>query len=100
MAQWKVYREEWTVAYTSPGRGEVGKQQAESYLNDHYPALDPSKVRLQSSSTATPDWPWYVMVCVPVLKAHFSNRERAQQYADEVGGTLVEADSEAEDALQ
>lgn len=100
MAQWKVYREEWTVAYTSPGRGEAGKQQAESYLNDHFAGLDPVKVMVQSSSSTSPDWPWYVMACVPVLKAQFSNHERALQYAEEINGVVVEADSEAEDALQ
>lgn len=99
MAHWKVYREEWTIGYASLARGEAGRQEAQAYLDEHCGYIDPSKVTLQASSPEPQDWPWYVLVRKPVLKAHFSNEQRAVDYAEAVEGTIVEADSEDEDAL-
>jgi hypothetical protein len=100
MAQWKVYRDEWTVVYASLARGEAGHQEARARVDDKYATWPEHRVRLQITSTVPQgDWPWYVMVQQPVLKAHFNDHSMAQKFSATIDGVVVLADSEQEDAL-
>jgi len=99
LAQFKVYCDEWTVAFASSAHGQAGKDQAQDFVDTEHSTTDPLRIRLQSSSYVSPDYPWFVMLKRPVLKGHFNSATAAQEFADLVSGVLVEADSEAEDSL-
>lgn len=83
---WRVYRDEWTVAYVSDADGNAGQREC----MERSAGKKDGSFRLMAWSETDPNgWPWMLEVRFPVMKGEFMHRGDAATFAAEVGGIVV-----------
>jgi hypothetical protein len=86
-AIWKVYVQDWTIAYSSDARGEDGKAECQRVLEERWNGrVELEDVFIRTVGSHHP--PYCIWLRLPQLQGEWKSRERAEAQAREITGTL------------
>jgi hypothetical protein len=95
---WRVYREEWTVAYVSDADGEEGALECrEKFRSSYEGRVRPDGWRVVAWNEKNPGgWPWMLEIRLPVMKGEHVREQDADCHARETGAVVAREGSPEE----
>jgi hypothetical protein len=98
---WRVYKQEWAVAYVSDTDGQVGMEQCQERYGKVYKGkVRPEEWRVEPWSLLFPlRWPWMLVLFLPIMRGEHVSRPAALEHAHKIDGVVVLEGSKADKKL-
>jgi hypothetical protein len=98
---WRVYKQEWAVAYVSDTDGKDGMEECQQWFGEYYKGkVRPEEWRVEPwSLTFPPEWPWMLTLFLPIMRGEHVGRPAALEQAHKIEGLVVLEGSKADKKL-